>query len=121
MKTLPLSTSTKDTLDAIRPRGQTYDQVLRAILETRPVGEWRELLEDKPSRAVATVLSNMARKAGAPSMKRDPSEQVLLAESARQRWQMWQSAGRLEARGERRWAYRTGPAGGDRVRIKRVR
>lgn len=107
MPTLPVQEETKTGLEALKPRGVTWDQMLRWMLEVRDPADWSDAFRDRAEREGAVLRARRLRSEGARSVTRDPSEQVALAQVARRRWEMWEETGRVEEIEPRR--YRLNP------------
>lgn len=122
MPTIPVPEETKARLGALKPRGVTWDQMLRWMLEVRDPADWADAFRDRAQREGAVLRARRLRSEGARSVTRDPGEQVALAEVARRRWKMWEETGRVEEIGPRRFRLKPPPEGEEAdVTIRRVR
>ncbi len=125
MPTLPVSESLKEELTLLKPRGVSWDQLLRWILAERPLAEWRDRVDRRKRREEALVETRMLVRRDARSVTRHPDEQVTLAEVARERWKLWRETGRVEEVAPRRLRWNVleddNEEGATRVRVRRLR
>lgn len=122
MATIPVRDETKAALEALKPPGVTWNQLLDWMLEARDASSWADTIRDRAHREGAILRARRLRRDGAWSVTRDPSEQVALAEVARRRWEMWEETGRVVETGPRR--YRLNPSDeseGRDVHVRRLR
>lgn len=121
LTTISVSPRLRDELAQLKMGGRSFEDLLEFLLEDRGLDGWRERVELVDEEEIAKVKARKARLQDARSVTRDPSEQILLAEAARDRWQRWEASGRLEKADDRRWAYEARPHGDPPARIRRVR
>jgi hypothetical protein len=116
---LPVSAATKAIVDALKPRGVTYDRFLRRLVERQgPAAIWDEE-ESAENRDVQRAFHRRMAFLGAPSTRRDPSEQVALAEAAKDRFDHWLGSAQVQIVGGL-WKVRL-IKGRSNVRVRRVR
>lgn len=121
LTTISVSPELRDDLAQLKVGGRSFEDLLEFLLEDRGLDGWKERIELVDEEEIAKVKARKARLEGARSVTRDPSEQTLLAEAARDRWQRWQASGRVQKRDDRRWSYEARPHGDSPARIRRVR
>lgn len=121
LTTISVSPDLRDDLAQLKLGGRSFEDILKFLLEDRGLEGWKERIERTDEGEIAKVKARKARLEGARSVTRDPSEQTLLAEAARDRWQRWQESGRLQKTGDRRWSYEAQPHGDPPASIRRVR
>lgn len=119
--TISLSPELRETLAAMKPRGRSFGDLLELMVSEKTVDGWEEKLGLMEEDALARVQARKAGLVQGAGVRRDPSEQKLLAEVARDRWNRWQALGRVRKLDDRKWTYEARARGGSGARIRRTR
>ena len=121
LTTISVSPGLRDDLAQLKVGGRSFEDLLVFLIEDRGLDGWKERLDLTDAEEIAKVKARKARLEDARSVTRDPSEQTLLAEAARDRWQRWEESGRVHKIDDRRWSYEARPHGDPPACIRRVR
>ncbi len=105
VRNIGLSDSTKADLTALKVANAPYDAIIGDFIQFRGVEGWRDYFERRAALKSAEVRACLARNAGNRSLSRDPGEQRLLAEAARDQFRMWIDRGLIVELGPRRYRF----------------
>lgn len=120
MTTIQLADATKTRLDGLKPRGVTYDQLVRWMLDAHPDPDWAEELAARTAWEPRIVEARRLRMENARSVTRAPAEQVTLSDVAAERFRLWCDVGRIVKKEARRWHVNLSREEVPPVRIRRA-